>query len=502
MIIDKIVTKYRKLQPLSGKSNLVCTHAKQLTARFLLCLQQLGSTVSYVPIPYSCDERYLMEIAHLLPILSDDSAIASALEGADIIIEDGARLSKRVLMGKGIAHRKQMFSIEQTTHGIRYFHDYGKLLPYPVISVAESKLKVQIENALATPEAVLATFVRLADVSLSAKCVLLIGSGSVGLGLAELLQSHGAHVSIIEIDSVKRLVCRHRGIAAYPVSNIELLLRETDIVATCTANYCGDLLTPERIALLRDGGMIFNAGSGTGEIHSTLFQEGMRSFHGGQLVVEKIGDDFLCTFVKMGGTKSVRILCSGNPVNLRAATGNAADVIDITFSLMLLSAIHMQGRTLGVHPVDDAVEQEVAELADDIPPAIKPLLIKATERGVDVRPYGGVEKFGIPGEVSRNFSLVRAFFRPGSQTIGHYHLMTEEAYYIENGSAMMTMWHYNNPNQRQGYPLAAGDYLIVPAGFVHHVEVTSVTDFVCLVIASPPFSFWDQFFLECNNVIR
>jgi mannose-6-phosphate isomerase-like protein (cupin superfamily) len=198
----------------------------------------------------------------------------------------------------------------------------------------------------------------------------------------------------------------------------------------------------------------------------------------------------------MGCSKKLTILSGGHPINLRRGNGTSSDVIDFVFSLMVLAAIRTDCKKLSkrVYHLDPAVENEMALLCETggVSKQWIPTHLKKSQLKFDKRPYGGVFKFG--NQVMERFSLARAVFTPGSETEGHYHLNSEEAYLIENGAANMTVWHYQHPENKTVYPVKAGDYFTIPRGFVHHVKVTSSTDFICLVVASPPFSFWDQFF--------
>src|SRR5260370_41886732 len=96
----------------------------------------------------------------------------------------------------------------------------------------------------------------------------------------------------------------------------------------------------------------------------------------------------------------------------------------------------------------------------------------------------------------RSMLSSRAGFPIGTaETIGHYHLHSEEVYVVEQGSAEITTWPYAEPNARASFLVNVGDCVIIPPEYAHQVLVNSSIDFVCLVFASPPFSFWDQFFL-------
>jgi mannose-6-phosphate isomerase-like protein (cupin superfamily) len=113
---------------------------------------------------------------------------------------------------------------------------------------------------------------------------------------------------------------------------------------------------------------------------------------------------------------------------------------------------------------------------------------------VSERPYGGVFPFHNELSSVANLSVVRAWFRPESQTRGHYHRRSQESYYAEKGAANILIWHKDTPDEVQTFSMQPGDYLLVPENYFHDVHVTSSEDFECLVIATPPFMLWDQFF--------
>ncbi|MCE2508321.1 MAG: cupin domain-containing protein [Nitrosopumilaceae archaeon] len=94
-----------------------------------------------------------------------------------------------------------------------------------------------------------------------------------------------------------------------------------------------------------------------------------------------------------------------------------------------------------------------------------------------------------------NFSLARASFDPGSTTDGHYHAVSEEAYLVESGSADILVWDPKDANaERKTYHVVAGSCLAIPRGMAHRVFADPTEGLVCVIVASPPFSFWDQFF--------
>ena len=113
------------------------------------------------------------------------------------------------------------------------------------------------------------------------------------------------------------------------------------------------------------------------------------------------------------------------------------------------------------------------------------------------RPWGGLRRFGP--DYLGSFSVAKATFKPGTATDGHYHLMSDEAYVVLGGTAVIMTWDPNDPSATSGFAVGGGDYLMIPCGTAHKVFVTSADDFVCLIVASPPFSPWDQFFPRVPN---
>lgn len=334
--------------------------------------------------------------------------------------------------------------------------------------------------------------------SLATKSVLIIGYGKVGSGLADMSRKHGANVSIIEIDPVRQVLSKAKGFTALPPHFINDLLPHQDIIISCTSNYEGHSLGIEQLLLMHDGAIVFNAGSGHGEIAPELARLGEFEKHHAKIIIQAEGDDLRCVVQKMDSKKEIKILSSGYPINLRNQKGTPEDIIDLVFSAMLLAAIKAKPDTLhkSINNLDYSIETEVANLfkTNLKDKTYSPVLMHSTDLELDERPYGGVVKFGLPSEHLSRFSLARAMFRPKSQTEGHYHSNSEEAYFIEQGTADMIVWHYLLPEEKAIYHLKVGDYLTIPTGFFHKVSVTSDEDFVCLVIASPPFSIWDQFF--------
>lgn len=498
MVLERIVERYAVDAPLAGKTVLVCTHAKHATQTFLRTFAALGARVMFFPVPYSKDTDVIDALRADAPIhlLENDAQVVAALPQVDIIVEDGARIGKKIDENPETALRPGVFSIEQTTNGIRYYQTQHEThFKYPVVNVAESRLKLEVENTLATPESILVAFLTSGQMTLTNKQVLVLGFGAVGSGLAQLCQQHGSVVTIAEIDPLKRLLSQARGFRTIDLDGISAVLPQQDIILSCTSATAGDSIGIRQLALMKDGALVVNAGSGRGEIAAELIVPGTMTRDHATITITLERDHVLCTLEKAAATKRIRILGEAHPINLRAGNGTSNEVIDMVFSLMVLAAVRSTPTERTMHALDVTIQKEVAEFAERLLPVRHiPAYLPAESLVPDTRPYGSVIKFGLPAQHLEHFSLARAVFRPGASTEGHYHLVSEEAYFIERGSATMTLWHYTTPHYKTEYHVTQGGYLTVPRGFVHHVQVTSDVDFVSLVVASPPFSFWDQYF--------
>lgn len=500
-VLSSIVGRYAADKPFEGKQLLVFTHATRSTLDLVRSCCSLGATVSFRAVHYSCDKSVLDKLRqeNRVTVLESNADLVSAYNEADIILEDGARVFRSFLaLGQWPKFRPNVFAIEQTTSGLRlYERKCDGTPPYPVVAVADSKIKLTLENALAAPESILTSFLMSTGTALARKSVLVLGYGGVGSGMALLCRTHGARITVAETDQVKCLIARAQGFASVPNTALHQIIHDQDVVVSCTSNTRGSTLGLRELATMKDGALLFNAGSETGEFSSELWDVGNSIRYGCNVCILQDGADYVYEFSKPGLQKRIRILGGGYPINLHVGSGTSSEVIDVIFALMLLAAIKTLPTQLkpSIVPVGQDIETEIAQLANgdnEVDPV--PALTRASELALEPRPYGQLGKIDAVGLSLRNSSLVRVSFRPGSETRGHYHLRSEEIYCVEKGSATISLWPHSDKSDPLVYTVHAGDCVTIPPGYVHHVLVTSEVDFVCLVFASPPFALWDQFF--------
>jgi adenosylhomocysteinase len=494
-LLENTLEDYKKSGKTMPKSIVVCTHAKHSSVELCRVLMSAGIKVAFHPVTYSIDPANLDILLSLgVEVIEQAEALTDAIKKADCAIEDGARISK-IISKNSIVVKDKFFSVEQTSGGIRYFQDHPPA--YPVINVAFSGLKLDTENRRATPESVIQQFASETGKTLGGKNVLIIGFGSIGEGIARLARVLGANVLICDMFATKRMYAKHRGYNIIGTDSLDHSLGKQDVIFMATNTYQGDLLGVEQLLLMKDGAVICNAGSGTGELDVSLQKEGKFVAHDAKVNILEKDKHLSITLHKGELSKYILVLGRAFPINLHLGKGTSHDVVEVVMALLLLAAL--EGPSTyepGVIPLDLEIQERVASLSTSDPASLsfEPTFVKTKDLAVSERPYGGVFPFHNELNGLAHIAVVRAWFKSGSKTRGHYHKRSQESYYAESGSAEIIVWPVGKKKSKKVFKMEPGDYLLVPESYFHDVLVTSKDNFESLVISSPPFQIWDQFF--------
>lgn len=476
---------------------IVCTHAKFSVIELCEVLKNDNITVIFHPVDYSKEPEILDKLLALgVVVVEDSKQLVEEIKNADVVIEDGARVSKLIKKHQ-IPVKQNFFAVEQTSGGVRFFKENPPA--YHVINVAMSPMKLDIENRRATPEGVIRYFSESTGSLLGGKEVLIIGFGSIGEGIARLARTLGAHVTIYDTLATKRLFAKHHGYAIVEKDQLDHAFSQVDVVFTATNTYQGSTIDVEQVLLMKDGAVICNAGSGRGELSAALQEIGDIHAHDAVITIAEKDEHLTLQLAKGAAIKTVTILAKSYPINLHIGSGTSHDAIEIVMALLLLAAI--TGPTTkgeaGLQDLSPEIQECVAQafLSQHNPArTFKPTFVHTRHISVIDKPYGGIFPFHNQLNQAAHMSIARAWFKPGAKTRGHYHRQSQESYYVEKGTADIVLWHADSPTSIRTYSMRPGDYLIVPENYFHDVTVTSDEDFVCLVMATPPFCTWDQFF--------
>jgi adenosylhomocysteinase len=240
---------------------------------------------------------------------------------------------------------------EETTTGLvrlRALEASGRL-GVPVIAVNEARTERAINDRFGTGQSVLDGIVRATNVLLAGQTVVVLGYGWTGRGVALRAQGLGASVIVCEVDPLRALEARMAGFAVMP--SLEAAERG-DVFITVTG--VRDVLRGEHFTRMKDGALLANAGHFDVEISLGDLRASAASVREALPLVDRYEVD----------GRGLYLLAGGRVVNLAAAAGHPAAVMDVSFALQALAAeaLVVGEWTPGVHPVPDAIEHEVAAL--------------------------------------------------------------------------------------------------------------------------------------------
>ncbi|MCX7750659.1 MAG: adenosylhomocysteinase [Candidatus Bipolaricaulota bacterium] len=360
-VLGSLEAELRPARPFSGKRVALCIHLEAKTARFALALQALGAEVAVASSnPLSAKDdvaaalgtkvethaRYGASEEEYLGFLRRVLAIRPHL-----VLDDGGDLTLLLHDEAADLGGDVIGVCEETTTGLirlRRLHREGRLR-FPAVAVNDARMKHLFDNRHGTGQSVWDAVMRATNLLLAGKRVLVVGYGWCGRGIAERARGLGAEVTVAEVDPVRAAEALLEGFAVAPVGEA---IREADFVVTATG--CTGAVTYEDLLRAKDGAVLANAGHFDVEIDVRALRERAR----GRRVRDHVEE-----FVLPGG-KRVYLLAEGRLVNLVAGDGHPVEIMDLSFSLQLLSLLWLarEGRGLapGVYPVPPEADEEVA----------------------------------------------------------------------------------------------------------------------------------------------
>jgi len=243
---------------------------------------------------------------------------------------------------------------EETTTGVvrlRRMEEKG-VLRYPIIAVNDADTKHLFDNRYGTGQSTLDGLLRATNVLLAGRHVVVSGYGWCGRGVATRAQGMGSHVIVTEIDPVRALEAVMDGFRVMPMREA---VRVGEVFITATGNT--QVVRREHLQRMRDGAILCNAGHFNVEIDI----KGLRSLAKKRRMVREHVEEFT-----LRNGRRLYLLAEGRLVNLAAAEGHPASVMDMSFANQALSVQyavqHAQRLANRVYPVPKAVDAQVARL--------------------------------------------------------------------------------------------------------------------------------------------
>ena len=333
-VLEDIKTEFSQNKPLEGLNIGACMHVTKETANLMLTLKAAGANVALCASnPLSTKDSVAAYLAendvevHAVHGVSNDeffNHLNSVLDTKpDITMDDGADLVS--LLHTDRADLPVMGSMEETTTGVIRLKSMEKnnKLRFPVVAVNDSDTKHLFDNRFGTGQSAMDGVVRATDLLIAGLNVVVIGFGDCGKGVAERAYGMGAKVTVVEPNSVRALEALMHG---YEVKSSINAAKIADVIISVTGNM--HALDKQHFDVMKDGVALANAGHFDVEINLSALKE-----HSSQ--VDRVREHV--ESYKYNG-KEILILAEGRLVNLAAATGHPASVMDMSFANQALAA--------------------------------------------------------------------------------------------------------------------------------------------------------------------
>ena len=368
-VLLQIRERFRKEKPLKGKTVGACLHVTVETANLMITLKEGGAKVILCasnPLS-SQDEAAAGLVAQGIPVYAISGedrgtffkhikAVISAKP--DITMDDGADLVSTIHKEHPELISKMVGSTEETTTGVIRLRAMAKdgALKIPVVAVNDAKTKNLFDNRYGTGQSTLEAIIRATDMLVAGRTFVIAGYGWCGKGLAMRARGMGANIIVTEVDAVKALEAAMDGFRVMPMAEAALL---GDLFCTVTGDI--NVIRGEHFKKMKDGVFVCNAGHFDVEISIKDLEKLAGPGRAGK--PKRVRDN---VDEYMVGKKRVYLLSEGRLVNLAAAEGHPASVMDMSFSTQALAAewLVQQKKKLApaVYDVSDEIEETVASL--------------------------------------------------------------------------------------------------------------------------------------------
>ncbi len=364
-VLNQIKADFKKTKVLAGIKVAACLHVTAETANLMITLKEGGADlVLTASNPLSTQDEVAASLVKdygikVLAINGENrdtyyKHLKMALDfKPNITLDDGADLVS-LLHQKYSHYAKEMIaSLEETTTGVirlRSLAEKKKLL-LPVIAVNDASTKHLFDNRYGTGQSTLDGILRATNILIAGKTVVVAGYGWCGRGFAMRARGLGAKVIVTEIDSIKALEAAMDGFEVMSMTKASLV---GDIFCTLTGNI--NVIDKQHFKNMKDKAIVCNSGHFDVEINIAQLKKIAKKS-------TKLQRPFVEEYVL--GKKSIFILAQGRLINLAAAEGHPASVMDMSFAtqaLGLLWAKEQKNLENKVYDIDVKIEEKIAQL--------------------------------------------------------------------------------------------------------------------------------------------
>jgi len=361
-----IRARFKREKPLKGVSVAACLHVTSETANLMITLKEGGADI------FICASNPLSTQDEVAASLVKDYGIATfAIKGEDnatyyrhleaalenkpqITMDDGADLVSLIHSKKKHLLKYIIGGTEETTTGVIRLKamELDHVLKYPIVAVNDANTKHMFDNRYGTGQSTIDGIIRATNFLLAGSNFVVMGYGWCGRGAAMRAKGMGANVYVTEIDPLKAIEANMDG---FMVVDSETASKIGDVFVTLTGNV--DVLTDRHFKLMKDGAIICNSGHFNVEINLPVLKKMSKNVRQMREFVEEYT-------LKNG--KKICVLGDGRLINLAAAEGHPASVMDMSFANQALCAEFMKKNAKKlkdkVYSVPKNIDENIAAL--------------------------------------------------------------------------------------------------------------------------------------------
>lgn len=365
-VLESVRGRFRKERPLEGLNIACCLHVTTETANLAFTLKEGGANVVV------CASNPLSTQDDVAASMVKDFRIATfAIKGEDnktyykhiesvldtkpnITMDDGADLVSMIHKAKKHLAGDIIGGTEETTTGVVRLKNLDKngILMYPIIAVNDANTKHLFDNRYGTGQSTIDGIIRATNMLLAGSNFVVCGYGWCGRGVATRARGMGANVIIVETDPLKALEAVMDGFSVMPIKDAA---RIGDVFVTLTGNT--SVIRKEHFEAMKDGAIISNSGHFNVELDIPELEKMSKK--------KRKLREFVDEYTLRDGHR-INLLGEGRLVNLAAAEGHPASVMDMSFANQALSCEYIvkNHKKLGkkVYKVPESIDKNIAKL--------------------------------------------------------------------------------------------------------------------------------------------
>ena len=365
-VLAQIRERFEKEQPFKGVRFAACMHVTTETANLMRTLKAGGAELALCasnPLSTQDDTAAALVYEYGISVFARNavdrdgyySHINAALDIAPHqVFDDGCDLVNTLHTTRTELLPNITGGCEETTTGVIRLQQMAKdgALTFPMIAVNDTDTKHMFDNRYGTGQSTIDAIFRATNQLIAGKVFVVAGFGYCGKGVAERARGMGAEVVITEIDPTKALDALMQGYRVMPMAEAA---KVGDIFITVTGNRT--VIAAEHFQLMKDGAILANAGHFDIEIDVAWLESNSQK----NPKIRHQTDEY-----RLGNGRRILLIAEGRLVNLGAAEGHPAVVMDMSFSDQALTAEWLvksaKGLGAGVHMVPVEIDKEVARL--------------------------------------------------------------------------------------------------------------------------------------------